>query len=136
ARALHVLGNMLWWLGDIDQARRRYEEAGILARALGDRRTLGWALFGQAMSGADGEKTAIACGDEALTLFREIGDQPAIPLALNAIGIACSKAGLYAEARAAYEEAAAFERARAGETSFVAGMICNIGFNDARQGDW
>jgi len=86
ARLMEALGGVCWWQGDIAAMRAPYGEAVELWRAGGDRRELANALYNYAFcfsfatvrgtKPGDTDPDTIAWGalEEALTLYRELGD--------------------------------------------------------------
>jgi predicted ATPase/class 3 adenylate cyclase len=93
ARLLEALGGVCWWQGDIAPMAVAYREAADLWRSLGDRAELGNALYNlsfayQVPEQASGRLNPVdratpvdptgegsAALDEALAIFREIGDE-------------------------------------------------------------
>jgi predicted ATPase/class 3 adenylate cyclase len=85
ADALDAAAGLAYWLSDTDRSRRFYTEEIQLRRALDDRRGLAEALYGIAFTyaviGLREERNAegaIAYVNEALGIFREIGDEAGI----------------------------------------------------------
>ena len=88
ARLLEALGGVAWWQGDIRTMRPAYRDAVDLWRSLGDKAELANALYNYSFAFAvpddlshentgalDPEGIGQAALDEALTLYRELGDE-------------------------------------------------------------
>ncbi len=87
ARLMEALGGVLWWQADIPAMKVAYAEAVDLWRARGDKREIANALYNYAFSfavqpdpavdvlTADPEGEGIRAQEEALALFREVGDR-------------------------------------------------------------
>ena len=87
ARLMEALGGVCWWQGDIDAMKAPYGEAVELWRTDGDRRELANALYNYAFcfsfatvratkqGDPDPGRIALAVLDEALALYRELGDE-------------------------------------------------------------
>jgi predicted ATPase/class 3 adenylate cyclase len=87
ARLLEALGGVCWWQADIRAMRPAYEEAVEIWRGLGDKRELANALYNYAFVFSvpddpenppevlDPEGRGLAASNEALVLYREIGDE-------------------------------------------------------------
>ena len=87
AHLLEALGGVCWWQADIRSMRQAYEEAVTIWRAVGDKAELANALYNYAFvfsvpedptdtsspvdPTGEGERTT----DEALALYRELGDE-------------------------------------------------------------
>ena len=86
ARLLEALGGVCWWQADIATMRPVYLEAVELWRSIGDRRELANALYNYSFAysvpdspdaeirSSDPERKGAAALEEALGLFRELGD--------------------------------------------------------------
>jgi predicted ATPase/class 3 adenylate cyclase len=87
ARLMEALGGVCWWQGDIEAMQAPYGEAVELWRADGDRRELANALYNHAFcfsfatvrgtkpGDPDPGRIAWAALDEALGIYRELGDE-------------------------------------------------------------
>ncbi|HET9680408.1 MAG TPA: hypothetical protein VFP19_00095 [Candidatus Limnocylindrales bacterium] len=88
ARLMEALGGVAWWQGDIRAMRPAYEEAVALWRTIGDRAELANALYNYSFvfsvpedlsqqRGVDTDPDGIGqrALDEALALYRELGDE-------------------------------------------------------------
>ena len=87
ARLMEALGGVCWWQGDIEAMRTPYAEAVELWRAGGDDRELANALYNFSFcfsfatvqaargGGTDPDRIAWAALDEALALYRKVGDE-------------------------------------------------------------
>ena len=87
ARLLEALGGVLWWQADITAMKAAYAEAVEIWRAVGDKKEIANALYNYSFSfavspnpredprDADPEGQGLQAQEEALALFREIGDE-------------------------------------------------------------
>jgi predicted ATPase/class 3 adenylate cyclase len=87
ARLMEALGGVCWWQGDVAAMRPRYREAVEIWRSLDDRRELANALYNysfgftvsdkpdEPQSAIDPSGEGMAALDEALRLYRELGDR-------------------------------------------------------------
>jgi non-specific serine/threonine protein kinase len=108
ARCIDVLGIALQSRGAADEALACFAESSARFRALGDRGRLGWALCQLAILGdfraADGPAAsrdlarAVRCCEEALALFRALGQAPGIARALHGLAYLAYKRRDYAAA--------------------------------------
>lgn len=75
-RALEAAGGLAYWQADGPAAYRYYEEQVSVARELGDRRELAYALYNHSSADAVLEKTGRALDylDEAVKIAEEVGD--------------------------------------------------------------
>jgi predicted ATPase len=74
-RALDAAGGLAYWQADADSAREFYREQVALARSLGDKRELGFALFNYGSSINIGRSDfQLEPIEEAVTLAEEVGD--------------------------------------------------------------
>ena len=85
AEALAAAAGVAYWLGDSDRSRAAYEEEIQARRALGDRRGLAEALYGIsftwsiiALQTPESAHQAVAYVNEALDIFRDLGDEAGI----------------------------------------------------------
>jgi len=106
AKGLSGLSGLAYWQGDYVTARRCYEEALVLYRALGDRLGEAHTLFGLST-------TAIWLGDheagsrlvdQARRLYEELGERGEVRNILMALGFARWRQGDLAGARPLWEE--------------------------------
>jgi predicted ATPase/class 3 adenylate cyclase len=86
ARLMEALGGVLWWQADIAAMRTAYEEALGIWRQLGDKSEIANALYNYSFAfavnadpkidprSADPEGHGARAQEEALTLYKEIGD--------------------------------------------------------------
>ena len=86
---------MAYFLGDLDEAERRMEDALVLRRAAGDPQniahTLGWQSLAVAAGGDLPRATSLA--EEAATVARQSGDTRTIAQALVRLGTHLTLAG-------------------------------------------
>lgn len=122
-KALYELG---WLVGyimrDHEQGEQYFQDALRIARGIGDKRGIAWALNGLGVLAHWRQRhtEAIDYYEESLQLAREIGDQTRIAGALNNLGLVKKELGEYDEARHRLEESLEIFRAignRAGTTS-------------------
>jgi predicted ATPase/class 3 adenylate cyclase len=82
ARLMEALGGVGWWTGDGETLQRAYGEALEIWQAIGDKKEIANALYNRSFTYAvsaeidpDTEAAGRAQVDEALRLYREIGDE-------------------------------------------------------------
>ena len=109
ALALHGLGNVLFWQGDVDSAAACYVEGLALARRAGDTWRVGSlaALLGDCASVRGSHAAAMSGYEESLALFRELGDPRMTAVALANMGDGYRRQALLVESRAMHEESLA-----------------------------
>ena len=111
--ALEAAGGLAYWQADMAVAQRFYDECVELTRIQGDDRALANALYNAAFPRVI-NRAAIAEArpmlEEALPLFRKIGDQTGVARVLWGIGNALFFAKEYADAGPVLEEAVALNR--------------------------
>ncbi|HKV30559.1 MAG TPA: adenylate/guanylate cyclase domain-containing protein [Candidatus Dormibacteraeota bacterium] len=111
--ALEAAGGLAYWQADMQVAQRFYDECLELTRNLGDDRALANALYNAAFPRVV-SRVAIAEAkpmlEEALPLYRRMGDETGVARVLWGIGNAFFFAKEYAEARPVLEEAVALNR--------------------------
>jgi len=96
--ALEAAGTLAYWLGNLEEMTRHYEEGLALARANGDRARISNALYNlsfqlfwnEALAVDERVRRAQRILGEALSLAREVGDRPGIARCLWAEGVARS----------------------------------------------
>jgi predicted ATPase/class 3 adenylate cyclase len=107
-RALEALGGVLYWLGDMPGAQSVYDDIVEAVRKTGDTARIAGALYNAAFPrmidrrSADGGLTLL---QEAVPLFREVGDEVGLARCQWGIGAAMQIAGSYPAAKAALDEA-------------------------------
>ena len=111
--ALEAAGGLAYWQADMAVAQGFYDECVELTRTQGDDRALANALYNAAFPRVI-NRAAIAEArpmlEEALPLFRKIGDQTGVARVLWGIGNALFFGKEYAVARPVLEEAVALNR--------------------------
>ena len=113
AKALRVAGSLAGGLGNDDLGRTYCEESLRLARELGDKLSIAWAVgnLGNLPFEAEGYNPLSQVRlEEALALFREIGDGFGISHMLRRLAALLGTLGNYAGARRLAEEALALAR--------------------------
>ena len=138
ARLLEALGGTCWWQGDIAAMRAPYAEAVELWRAVGDRRELANALYNYAFCfsvqpGTGTEPKPIdptgeghRALDQALALYRELGDEAGQANVLWGIGNLHYFSGEFEASAAEFEEALPLQR-RAGNQTMAAWSLHMLG---------
>ncbi len=135
------LARALWWFwnlrGHFAEGRTHLERA--LARPTTQAQT---AVRAEALNGAgllaryQGDYTAAQMQfEEALALFRELGDQRGIAAALNNLGIAAYYQSDYRTARRLFEESLALRR-ETGDKQGIASSLSSLGAAAQAQGDY
>jgi predicted ATPase/Tfp pilus assembly protein PilF len=112
ARALRTLGQVLWYQGDLDGAAACSDEALILARQVGDKRTEAQALNSQGAVRCVRGRFAEAAvhWEQAVAVAREVGNRSGECISLGNLGEAELGLGRLEEARAHTEAALALAR--------------------------
>ncbi|MFN2138053.1 MAG: LuxR C-terminal-related transcriptional regulator [Candidatus Promineifilaceae bacterium] len=97
---------------DLDRFRMLAGQALDLARELGDKDLLAWSLAQSIDYSEDDEANAqaIAYGEEAIQLFRELGNKPGLAYTLLLLGEVHRLCGDLVQAKKAYEESMLFCR--------------------------
>jgi predicted ATPase/class 3 adenylate cyclase len=111
--ALEAAGGLAYWQGDMDVAQRFYDQCIELTRKQGDDRALANALYNAAFPRVVNRKAILNAKpmlDEALPLFRKIGDETGVARVLWGIGNALYFGKEFADARPVLEEAVALNR--------------------------
>jgi predicted ATPase/class 3 adenylate cyclase len=111
--ALEAAGGLAYWQGDMDVAQRFYDQCIELTRKQGDDRALANALYNAAFPRVVNRRAIIEAKpmlEEALPLFRKIGDETGVARVLWGMGNALFFGKEFAEARPVLEEAVALNR--------------------------
>jgi tetratricopeptide (TPR) repeat protein len=128
-KALYDLG---WLVGLIlrrhDDGQGYFQESLSIAREIGDKRGIAWALNGLgAMAHWQGKHAeAIQYYEESLSIAREIADWPRISGALNNIGLIEGELGHYEAARQHLQESVDISK-RIGRRSGITSSYTNLG---------
>ena len=132
-RFLLSAGHMAF-LRDLDAGKRLFQSMLAIARDLGNREQMAWALafLGYTMLGEP--QTALPVVEESLVLFRELNHQPGIAQALNIMGEIARFMGDDTRARHAYEECLVVSK-QIGETRRVVYLCQNLTFVALHEGD-
>jgi predicted ATPase/class 3 adenylate cyclase len=112
-QALEAAGGLAYWQADMDSAQTFYDECLELTRSTGDRRALANALYNAAFPKTVNRSAvdeALVLLDEALPIFRELGDDPGVAKTLWGMGNANYFRENYVLARPALEESEALFR--------------------------
>ncbi|HWO45422.1 MAG TPA: tetratricopeptide repeat protein, partial [Methylomirabilota bacterium] len=108
ARALEAAGGVAYWQGEMDACQAYYDECLALTRANGDAREIANALYNDSFPGSV-TKRDIPKGrtllEEALPIFRQLGDEHGIANCLWALGQVYYSSGDFAAAVSPTEEA-------------------------------
>jgi len=111
--ALEAAGGLAYWQADMKAASRFYDECLELTRQVGDRHAIANALYNDAFPRSV-DRSAVAEAlvllNEALPIFRELGDDPGVAKTLWGIGNAYYFSHDYVLARPALEESEALFR--------------------------
>ena len=109
ARALEAAGGIAYWQGDIDACQAYYDECLALTRAHGDAREIANALYNDSFPPANVTRIDIpkarALLEEALPIFRQLGDDHGIANCLWALGQCFYRSDDFAAAVPPIEEA-------------------------------
>jgi tetratricopeptide (TPR) repeat protein len=137
ARLLMAAGSLAYALQDLRSGKAPLEQALAIFRAQGNRIHLAMALIWRCVIsvGQPAEfQEAVACGEEALAIFQELGSQPGMAQAFNAMGEVLLVGGDFARARAVYQDSLALAR-EIGDEMREQMMNTNLGFIAQHEGD-
>jgi len=113
ARALEAAAGIAYWQADMESSQRWYDENLGLVRASGDKRRLADALYNASFPKLVGKTdlgNALTLVEEALAIFRELGDAAGVARSEWAIGNALYFNGRNPEAAVALDEAVELNR--------------------------
>ncbi len=113
ARALEAAAGIAYWQADMESSQRWYDENLVLVRASGDKRRLADALYNTSFPKLVGKTdlgNALTLVEEALAIFRELGDAAGVARSEWAIGNALYFNGRNPEAAVALDEAVELNR--------------------------
>jgi predicted ATPase/class 3 adenylate cyclase len=140
-RALEAAGGILYWSGDYRAAYRTYTESLDVARQTGDRALEAQALYNRAFTG-EGEDPFLLmktegreASEQALAIWRELGDRRGVAQALWAIASAHQFSGELERARAEYLEALDIFR-EFGDRYYIGWTTVELGWISARELEW
>lgn len=134
AKALIGAGGIAWWQRDREAAGRFYSESVDVERLLGDPAGIAEALYNQAFVVAgDDIDAATRLVDEALALFRDVGDERGVAKTLTMLVIGDARAGRWARVASCLEEVVAILR-RLGDRLQLAFDLVWLGFAYGRLG--
>jgi non-specific serine/threonine protein kinase len=111
----------------LDAGRPLFTRARDIARDVGDRHQLAWALALLGYTMLPEPQAATPIVEESLALFRELGHQPGIAQALNILGEIARYSGDDGRARQAYEECLAVVQ-QTGERRRICFIYNNLAF--------
>jgi non-specific serine/threonine protein kinase len=138
AKALNAAGWLSFIQGNYESGKRFNGEALALYRELGAQDNIAWALtfLSSHCTASQSEiKQGFALIEEALALFRALGDNAGIIRALNALGELERLDNDYARAEKAYEECLSHCR-QSGNKMREAFALANLGLVAQRQGNY
>jgi predicted ATPase/DNA-binding CsgD family transcriptional regulator len=124
----------LAFLYDLDAGKPLFSRALTIARDLGDRLQIAWALALLGYTMLQDRSAAMPLVEESLALFRELSHQPGIAQALNIMGEIARYSGDDDHARHAYEECLAICQ-KTGETRRIGFMYSNLAFIALHEGE-
>jgi tetratricopeptide (TPR) repeat protein len=138
ARAHEAAGGLAWWAGDMARVQREYEEAVRLAREVGEPRLLADALynlsFPYSVSGTPPDsQIGAAFVDEAVGLYRGLGDEVGLARAVWALGNVQYFAGDFERVRGTFTEALTLSR-KVGDTFMTAWALHMLGSAEVHTG--
>jgi len=140
-RALEAAGGILYWSGDYRGAYRRYSETLDLARDIGDRALEAEALYNRAFTGEGDDPFMLMAqagrdsAEEALAIWRDLGNEQGIAQALWAIGAADQFAGRFDDATQKYSEALELFR-KLGNRYYAGWATTELGWLAINRQDW
>ena len=135
--ALHGAGLLAGKQGDLDLARRLFEEMLTLYRHLGDQEGISYSLYSLGNVALEQSDYAAArrLFKETLALFRQLGDQEGIALSLSNLGRMAWLQGDNAVAQALGQESLTIRR-QLGDKYSIADILTILGFVATDQGDY
>jgi predicted ATPase/DNA-binding CsgD family transcriptional regulator len=135
ARALGKAGFLIWVQGDFELARTLEEESLAIARELGDRSQIGWALscLGCVARSETDYAAAWRLFSQSRDAYREVGDRRGTGLSTFLLGTIAYFQGEYARARELFEESLAIGRA-VGDRWTIASSLGDLGDVAYREG--
>ena len=111
--ALEAAGGLAYWQADMESAQRFYDECLEMTRTTGDKRALANALYNAAFPNVVNMSETTrprALLEEALPIFRELGDQASVARTLWGLGNGHYFERSYATAKSVLEESEALFR--------------------------
>ncbi len=134
--AVRSIGEYALRMGDLAGARGRLEESLRIARALGDRRQIGWSAFhlALALQQQGDQRASCAHFEESQTHGEAVGDDRLVGSALNSLGEAARIEGEWASACAFFERSLVIHR-QIGHPAGVSVTLCNLGAALCEAGD-
>ena len=140
-RALEAAGGIVYWLGDYKNAHRLYSQGLEVARAAGDRALEAQALYNQAFTGEGDDPFMLMAqegrdsAEEALGIWRELGDRIGVGQALWALGAADQFREDFELAEREYAEALEIFRAL-DNRYYIGWTAAELGWLAIRREDW
>jgi tetratricopeptide (TPR) repeat protein len=134
--ALLGAGAVAWWQGDYARARVLTDQGLALAREVGDKRGMAWALnnLGDLAEAQGDYAAAQELFAESLALAQEMGSAFDIQHSYNNLGVVAYHQGDYARAAVLFEQCLVLAR-EAGSTTGSAWALYNLGNVALEQGD-
>ena len=113
AKALEAAGGIAYWQGDMDACQVYYDECLELARASGDQAAIANALYNDSFPAnvtTNDVPTALRLLNEALPIYRALGDEPGVSQCLWSLGQCYYQQGQVDAARDSIDQAIALFR--------------------------
>lgn len=124
----------LAFLRDLDAGKQLFQRMLAIARDLGDREQMAWALAFLGYTTLGEPRTALPLVEEGLALFRELNHQPGMAQALNIMGEIVRFSGDDERAKRIYEKCLALSK-QTGETRRILFLCQNLTFIALHEGD-
>ena len=132
-RFLFSAGHMAF-LRDLDAGKQMFQRMLAIARDLGDREQIAWALAFLGYTGLGEPQAAMPLVEESLALFRELNHQPGMAQALNIMGEIARFSGDDERAKRIYEECLVRSK-QTGETRRILFICQNLAYIALHEGD-
>lgn len=122
------------FLSDLHAGRQMFQRMLAVARDLGDREQVAWALAFSGYTRLGEPQAALPLVEESLALFRELNHQPGMAQALNIMGEKARFSGDDERAKRIYEECLVISK-QTGETRRLLFICQNLTFIALHEGD-
>ena len=135
--ALNGAGGLAYRLGESETARRFFEQALDIRRALGDRWGAAMSLNNLGKVATEYERDPAAARkylEESLAILRELGDRQGFALVLSNLGETLHEQGEYEAARTLFEESLVIQR-EIGDAYETAQSLYSLGLAATAMGD-